>query len=649
MTIRAHLLLSYLGLILVLTLGIWLVAESLLEKVSVERARFSEEGLLTLTYTNYQLTEEVLTSIGRLVVKDKAEDVARELGHLFRGQKTFDYAKMRRDPQLRKIAIQTINSLTGAAGYTDLYDNKGFMIFHPDPKVEGKYQQDFGNDYPEVTAMIKRSFTENYVSGTFTFFDKDNKERRRYAVRVHVPGTPLIVGAIVNIDEFFQPTQERIRKASQAIIAQGREAVRQHNEKITRQLRGWGLAGGAAFFGLACVFAFVLASSLSRPLRRLRDGVRQIGEGDFTVAVPTKGAKEIVHLAESFNHLGHQLTEYIEKRDFIRDTFGRYVTQEVAKRLLESKDGLELGGEKREVSMLMSDLRGFTAITAAMDPEAVITFLNRYLERMIDILIHHRAVIDEIMGDGILAFFGAPESMEDHPARAVACALAMQAAMAEINAANAADGLPLLEMGVAVNTGTVVVGNVGSEKRTKYSIIGSAVNVTSRMEGFSVGGQVLVGEDAYRRVSDMVEVGEVYTVQMKGVPEAATLYEVVAIGGPFPVRLPARRTGLTPLAAPVPVRLQILKGKVMRDPLPASAITALSETAARLTGEGEVQPWQDVSLSFLDDQGQEHPAALYGKVVAAETVADRRFTATVRFTFVSPPALEQLHRHLGGC
>ena len=196
-------------------------------------------------------------------------------------------------------------------------------------------------------------------------------------------------------------------------------------------------------------------------------------------------------LAHSFNELGQQLTEYIEKRDFIRDTFGRYVTQEVVTKLLESEGALEMGGEIREVSLIMSDLRGFTAIIAEMKPEEVITFLNRYLSRMIEILLDHRAVIDEIVGDGILAFFGAPEPLEDHPARAVACALSMQAAMDELNAENEADGLPRLAMGIGVNTGSVVVGNIGSERRTKYSVVGSDVNFASRLEAVALAGQVL--------------------------------------------------------------------------------------------------------------------------------------------------------------
>ena len=108
---------------------------------------------------------------------------------------------------------------------------------------------------------------------------------------------------------------------------------------------------------------------------------------------------------------------------------------------------------------------------------------------MIEILLDYRAVIDEILGDGILAFFGAPEPLEDHPVRAVACAMAMQAAMDEINFLNEADGLPYLEMGVAVNTGAVVVGNIGSERRTKYSVVGAHVNFTGRIESFALGGR----------------------------------------------------------------------------------------------------------------------------------------------------------------
>lgn len=390
---------------------------------------------------------------------------------------------------------------------------------------------------------------------------------------------------------------------------------------------------GLAFLGVVIT---LLSRSITKPLRTLAETTAALGHGDFSVTVPETGAKEIKQLAHSFNELGLQLTDYMEKRDFIRDTFGRYVTQEVVKQLLESEGALALGGETREVTLLFSDLRGFTALTAEMDPEQVITFLNRYLERMIEVLIDYRAVIDEIMGDGILAFFGAPEPLEDHPARAVACALAMQGAMEEINAANAADGMPHLEMGIAVNTGTVVVGNIGSEKRTKYSVVGADVNFASRIESYATGGQVLIGPATHWRIRDIIDVGEVIHAEMKGVPEPATLYEVRAIHGPYNLRLKERQEALTSLAQNLPVHLYHIKNKMITGATGAAHITQLSDTAAVIQFEGELAPWEDVRLHLLDPEGNERPGKIYGKVTSVSPGAGDTREAHLRFTSVSP-------------
>jgi class 3 adenylate cyclase/HAMP domain-containing protein len=401
---------------------------------------------------------------------------------------------------------------------------------------------------------------------------------------------------------------------------------------------------GLAFLGLVITF---LSRSITKPLRVLAQSTSALGHGDFSVTVEETGPKEIHQLAHSFNELGVQLTDYMEKRDFIRDTFGRYVTQEVVKRLLESDDALAMGGETREVTLLMSDLRGFTALTADMDPEQVIAFLNRYLGKMIEILLDHRAVIDEIMGDGILAFFGAPEPQEDHPDRAVACALAMQGAMEEINAMNAEDGLPYLEMGVAVNTGTVVVGNIGSERRTKYSVVGSDVNLTSRIESYAVGGQVLIGPSTYARVKEIIEVGESFRAEMKGIPEPATLYEVRAILGTYNLRLKERQETLMPLAAPLPVRIYRIKEKIIAGATGAAGITQLCETAAIIRFAGELAAWEDVRLHFLNQEQAELPGKIYGKVSSVEAAADDLHEAHIRFTSVSPESQGIILKALG--
>ncbi|MBI4794635.1 MAG: HAMP domain-containing protein [Deltaproteobacteria bacterium] len=415
-------------------------------------------------------------------------------------------------------------------------------------------------------------------------------------------------------------------------------------QRLSQRLMLIGLIG-LAFLGLVIT---LMSRSITKPLRTLAQTTAALGHGDFSVTVPETGAKEIHQLAHSFNELGQQLTEYMEKRDFIRDTFGRYVTQEVVKRLLESEEALALGGETREVTLLFSDLRGFTALTAEMDPEQVITFLNRYLEKMIEILLDYRAVIDEIMGDGILAFFGAPEPMEDHPARAVACALAMQGAMEEINAANAADGLPHLEMGIAVNTGTVVVGNIGSERRTKYSVVGADVNFASRIESYALGGQVLIGPSTYQRVQELIEVGETIHAEMKGIPEPATLYEVRAIRGPYNLRLKERQETLRPLAASLPVHVYRIKNKILTGATAAAGINQLCDTAAVIHFAGELAAWEDVRLHFLDAEKNERPGKIYGKVTAVEPGEGGLRVAHIRFTSVSSECREIIREALGG-
>jgi class 3 adenylate cyclase len=634
MKLRTYLILSYLALIAILGTGAWFIDHHVMGDLTRSAIRIADQAVSQVTESNVQYSDRILTQMGQYVVRDKAQDVARELAYVLRGKKTFNYPQLRRNRRIRAIAIQSIYTPDGPAGYTDLYDRNGYILFHPDKTVEGRNQLDWGKEYPETTEMIKRSFKEDYVQGFFTFFDKDKRERQRFSVRVHVPGTPFIVGAIVNLDEFFFPSQRRMKESCLTAIGQAKKQIEAHYDALNREVMVGGLLAGLALTLVGGLSGLWFAAALSRPISRLRDGVRQVGEGNFAVAVPERGVREVADLAHSFNELGQQLTEYIEKRDFIRDTFGRYVTQEVVKKLLDSEGALEMGGDTREVSLIMSDLRGFTAITADMTPEQVITFLNRYLSKMIEILLDHRAVIDEILGDGILAFFGAPEPVEDHPARAVACALQMQAAMEEINAANEADGLPRLTMGIGVNTGPVVVGNIGSERRTKYSVVGSDVNFASRMEAFALAGQVLISAATYSRVQDLVEIGNVLQVEMKGVPGRATLYDVRGLGAPYHIRLPEHSDKLEKLPAMVRVQLHHLKDKIVTESTGQAWITHLSDTAALVTSEGKLAAWEDVRLTFLDAHQEPIPGHIYGKVTRVKPLGADRFEILVSFTSV---------------
>ena len=192
MKLRTSLLLSYLALIVILGAGAWFIDGYVMHDLTKSAITIADRAVSQVTAANVKHSDRLLTQLGEYIVKDKAEDVARELAYLLGGKPTYDYAKLRRDPFLRKIATQPIYTPDGPAGYVDLYAKDGYILFHPDKNVEGRNQLDWEKTYPEATELIKRSFSADHVKGYFTFFDKQNRERRRFSVRVHVPGTPSL-------------------------------------------------------------------------------------------------------------------------------------------------------------------------------------------------------------------------------------------------------------------------------------------------------------------------------------------------------------------------------------------------------------------------------------------------------------------------
>jgi len=280
-----------------------------------------------------------------------------------------------------------------------------------------------------------------------------------------------------------------------------------------------------------------------------------------------------------------------------------------------------------------------------MKPEDVIKFLNRYLGRMVDIILDHHGIIDEIIGDGILAFFGAPETLENHPELAVACALKMQIAMQEINGQNEADGLPHLEMGVAVNTGEVVVGNIGSEKRTKYGAVGSQVNFTGRVESFTVGGQVLISQATYESLSHKIEIRDSLDVEMKGVPGKVKLYDVRGISGAHEAKLPERDEKLVRLTEGVALLIYAIDQKILSGSGRTGVMTHASLMSAKVIFDYAISQWEDVRMLCKIGSSAESNAEIYGKIIAV-TALDRGSEALVRFTSVSAPAYEMLREKL---
>jgi PAS domain S-box-containing protein len=330
-----------------------------------------------------------------------------------------------------------------------------------------------------------------------------------------------------------------------------------------------------------------------------------------------------------------RLAADVELRNrFIRETFGRYLTDEVVDSLLESPAGLKIGGEKRKVTMLMADLRGFTSLSERLDPREVVALLNRYLSSMVATIKKYGGTIEQYIGDAIFVLFGAPMWKEDDAQRAVACAVEMQLAMGPINDDNAREGLPEIEMGIGLHTGQVVAGNIGAPERMQYGVIGSHVNLTQRIQACTSGGQILISETTRREVGGILRLGRQLEVNVKGVEQTIALSEVHGIGGLHKLSLLHSRDALASLKSPVPVRCSIVEGGRVGDEAINGVLTKLSSKRAELRLDKTVPALADLKMQFAGGAGREVTEPAYCKVEGPLPGIDG--LVSVRFTSLAP-------------
>lgn len=400
---------------------------------------------------------------------------------------------------------------------------------------------------------------------------------------------------------------------------------------------GISLALIATMLAVAGVLARRSTDQILQPLTLLLRATQQLAAGTLTADIPVHGRDELAHLTASFNRMAARLERaraQNAKNQFIRETFGRYVSDEVASRVLDNPTGLHLGGETRQVTMLMADLRGFTSHSERLAPEQALTFLNHYLETMVDIIMTYDGTIDEIRGDGIFVFFGAPIRRKDDAHRAVACAVAMQLAIDGVNAYNRRAELPEVEMGIAIHTGEVVVGNIGSQKRTKYAAVGSHVNLTGRIESYTIGGQILISDSTRAEAAPLLRLNGHIQIEPKGVQEPITVYEVRGIGGPYNLFLPEPTETFVSLDIAIALRYTVLEEKFVGRTVFQGQLVKLSTKGGQIHAASPPPPLSNLKIWLAEGNGADMPGELYGKVVENPTKSTRVFT--VRFTSVSP-------------
>lgn len=277
-------------------------------------------------------------------------------------------------------------------------------------------------------------------------------------------------------------------------------------------------------FAALIVLALALryARRMARGIEEVAGAARKLQDGKYATATVVPTNDEVQLLAENYN----SMVEGLKERDRLKETFGRYVTRQVADHLMTQDQ--QLGGELVPVTVLFSDIRSFTTISETMPPRELLDFLNEYFSGMVESILRHHGVVDKFIGDAIMAVFGAPLPEPDDPLQAVRAALEMRAALQKINRGFAERGLPEIKTGIGLHYGQVVAGNMGHSERMEYTVIGDTVNVASRLEGMTkeLDCDLLISEDLYAQIEHDVDAEPLRKIKVKGREEEIMVYRL---------------------------------------------------------------------------------------------------------------------------
>jgi adenylate cyclase len=270
-----------------------------------------------------------------------------------------------------------------------------------------------------------------------------------------------------------------------------------------------------------------LAIVLTKPIFKLAQGTKAIAAGNFDITLPVSTTDEIGDLTESFNNMANSL----RRGEKIKRAFGSYVARQVVDEILKHPDEITFSGERRDVTVIFCDMRGFTPLAERLPPEEVVAALNAFYSLMIDLTIKNDGTINKFLGDAVMAIFGAPTAYPDHCLRAIKTALEMQNGVAALSAQRVAEGKEPISIGIGISAGEAVAGTVGTENQMEYTVIGDKVNLAARLESNAKPGQILVSESTYKQVADHVRARCLGIVNVKGKEEQVTVYEVLSLIG----------------------------------------------------------------------------------------------------------------------
>jgi adenylate cyclase len=386
-----------------------------------------------------------------------------------------------------KLLTEVFQEVAGISGY--LINRNGDLLAKS-PELEWPLSSDLTD-----REIVSQALASKVGDGQLRFKDPSSGEIRLGVFRALGFGGLTVVTEILEARAFEASNEARIRTALIGLI----------------------------ILCITLMLGLYFADSISYPIGQLADAAEKIGSGEFKTRVHLKGRDEVAELASAFNEMAAGL----EERERVKDVFNKFHSKEIAQQLLKGE--IKLGGVRKQVAILFSDLRNFTTMSEAMQPEEVVEMLNEYLTAMVTAIRKHGGIIDKFVGDAVIAVWGIPDSAESDVENSVKAALEMRKALGDLNVKRQKRGKDSLKIGIGIHYGPAVAGNVGSEEKMEYTVLGDSVNLASRIESLTkqMDTDILVSSTVVEKLEHAFPVEFCGNVNVKGKAEAVKVFKIV--------------------------------------------------------------------------------------------------------------------------
>ncbi len=323
--------------------------------------------------------------------------------------------------------------------------------------------------------------------------------------------------------EFVAPVRFQTKELGQVQLGLSEEGMR----RSLREARLFIFALMTGIVGLGIGASLYVSNIFSRPIRLLVEATKAVGQGNFQHRLPPlsvgQGLDELTDLGSAFN----EMADGLRKKELLQDSFGRYVSPEIAEMIFQSSAGPWLEATRREVTVLFVDIRGYTHYAEHTPPGVVIEMLNQFFGLATEAIIRNGGFINKFLGDAIMALFGAPALQPDQAYRAAVTAIEIQSAVEKFNQEQSKQGRDPIVVGIGINRGDVVAGTVGSAARMEYTVIGDTVNVASRLTSAAKAGEILISRGALEPAAERLQVKPLPPLQVKGKSELLEVFSLV--------------------------------------------------------------------------------------------------------------------------